>query len=139
MCWWQADIRAMRPAYEEAVEIWRKLGDKCELANALYNFSFVFSVPEDPTAIAGPIDRGRAKASAAQAEALALYRELGDERGEGNVLWGMGNKKYFSEQPDAGRRRVPRCAREVPPRRGSDDGGVVAAHGRQRLPAGAAA
>ena len=23
VCWWQADIRAMRPAYEEAVEIWR--------------------------------------------------------------------------------------------------------------------
>ena len=35
-------------AYTEAVEIWRSLGDRSELANALYNYSFVFSVPEDP-------------------------------------------------------------------------------------------
>ncbi|HET9852284.1 MAG TPA: adenylate/guanylate cyclase domain-containing protein [Candidatus Limnocylindrales bacterium] len=101
VCWWQADIRTMRPAYEEAVEIWRRLGDKHELANALYNYAFVFSVPEDPANPPDdldPEDRG----GIARAEALALYREIGDERGEGNVLWGMGNDKYFSEDVDAG-------------------------------------
>jgi predicted ATPase/class 3 adenylate cyclase len=100
VCWWQADIGAMRPAYEEAVGIWRELGDKSQLANALYNFSFTFSVPEDPTN-SGPVDPS-GEGERAQDEALALYRELGDERGEGNVLWGKGNKKYFSEAPDAG-------------------------------------
>jgi predicted ATPase/class 3 adenylate cyclase len=101
VCWWQADIRAMRPAYEEAVAIWRKLGDKSELANALYNYAFVFSVPEDPAAATDPVDV-TGEGERAQDEAIALYRELGDERGEGNVLWGRGNKKYFSEEPDAG-------------------------------------
>jgi tetratricopeptide (TPR) repeat protein len=101
VCWWQADIKAMRPAYEEAVAIWRGLGDKRELANALYNYAFVFSVPEDaehPPEVLDPERRG----IAASMEALALYREVGDERGEANVLWGIGNAKYFSEESDAG-------------------------------------
>src|SRR6185369_9486726 len=38
----------------------------------------------------------------AQDEALALFRELGDVRGEANVLWGKGNAKYFSLRPDSG-------------------------------------
>jgi len=101
VCWWMADIKAMRPAYEEAVEIWRRLGDKLELANALYNYSFVFSVPEDPANAAQTVDV-LGEGERAQDEALALYRELGDVRGEANVLWGKGNKKYFSEKPDAG-------------------------------------
>ena len=101
VCWWQADVKAMRPAYAEAVEIWRRLGDKAELANALYNFSFVYSVPEDPTNIAEALDLA-GEGERIQDEALALYRELGDVRGEANVLWGKGNKKYFSEKPDAG-------------------------------------
>jgi hypothetical protein len=101
VCWWQADITGMRPAYEEAAAIWRQIGDKAELANALYNLSFVFAVPEDPETMTGPVDP-EAAGERLQEEALALYRELGDARGEGNVLWGMGNKKYFSEAPDAG-------------------------------------
>jgi tetratricopeptide (TPR) repeat protein len=101
VCWWQADIRSMRRAYEEAVTIWRELGNKAELANALYNYSFVFSVPEDPTDTNSPVDP-TGEGERTTDEAIALYRELGDERGEANVLWGKGNKKYFSEQPDTG-------------------------------------
>jgi len=102
VCWWQADLRSMRPAYQEAAEIWRELGNKAELANALYNYSFVFSVPADPiNSPQVPYDV-EGEGDRIQDEALALYRELGDERGEGNVLWGKGNKKYFSERPDAG-------------------------------------
>ena len=101
VCWWQADIRSMRQAYEEAVTIWRAVGDKAELANALYNYAFVFSVPEDPTDTSSPVDP-TGEGERTTDEALALYRELGDERGEANVLWGKGNKKYFSEQPDTG-------------------------------------
>ena len=101
VCWWQADIKAMRPAYEEAVEIWRRLGDKRELANALYNYAFVFSVPEDPDNPPTKLD-AEGRGESASNEALALYREIGDERGEANVLWGKGNAKYFSETEDAG-------------------------------------
>lgn len=101
VCWWQADIRGMRPAYEEAVAIWRGMGDKAELANALYNYAFVFSIPEDPSNPPPDTDPD-GKGREARAEALALYREIGDERGEGNVLWGMGNDKYFREDTDGG-------------------------------------
>jgi predicted ATPase/class 3 adenylate cyclase len=102
VAWWQGDIAAMRPAYEEAVAIWRSMNDPSELANALYNYSFVFTVPEDArgprTVDADPAGVGRA----ALEEALALYRRLGDERGEGNVLWGIGNMAYFRDSPGAG-------------------------------------
>jgi predicted ATPase/class 3 adenylate cyclase len=101
VCWWQADIAAMRVAYTEAVELWRSLEDRSELANALYNRSFVFSVPEDPSAPEGDLDPD-GEGDRNLAEALAIYRELGDRRGEGNVLWGMGNKKYFKDADDGG-------------------------------------
>jgi predicted ATPase/class 3 adenylate cyclase len=101
VCWWQADITGMRPAYEEAAEIWRGIGDKSELANALYNLSFVYAVPEHPETMSGPVDP-EGNGERLQDEALELYRELGDARGEANVLWGKGNKKYFSERTDAG-------------------------------------
>ena len=102
VCWWQADIEGMKPAYAEAAEIWRRLGDKAELANALYNYSFVFSVPEDPLQQPPIAFDPEGEGDRIQDEALALFRELGDERGEANVLWGKGNKKYFSERADAG-------------------------------------
>jgi tetratricopeptide (TPR) repeat protein len=87
----------MRAAYREAADIWRELGDRGELANALYNYSFGFTVPdapptEGPLPETDPTGEGRA----ALYEALAIYRELGDERGEANVLWGIGNMGYFA-------------------------------------------
>ena len=48
VAWWQGDIAAMAPAYQEAVEIWRSMDDKGQLANAIYNFSFAFTVPDVP-------------------------------------------------------------------------------------------
>ena len=101
VCWWQADIRAMRSSYKEAVEIWRGLDDKAELANALYNYMFVFSVPVDPSSPPENLDPD-GEGERASDEAYALYEELGDEHGQGNVLWGRGNTKYFSERDDAG-------------------------------------
>ncbi len=92
---------AMRVAYEEAVELWRADGNRAELANALYNYSFCFSVPVNPREAPGR--RGpRGVGLALLDEALDLYRALGDERGQANVLWGMGNRQYFRTDPDAG-------------------------------------
>ncbi len=99
--WWQADLAAMGAAYEEALEIWRTIGDKAEIANALYNYAFRYSVTDDPTGDprdADPEGTGRA----ALDEALELYRELGDERGQANVLWGRGNAGYFRREPGNG-------------------------------------
>jgi predicted ATPase/class 3 adenylate cyclase len=97
VCWWQGDIRPMRTAYAEAVELWRALGDRGELANALYNYSFGFTVPDTlpESGLIPPADPTGA-GRAALDEALAIYRDLGDARGEANVLWGLGNLQYFS-------------------------------------------
>ncbi|MEO8208636.1 MAG: adenylate/guanylate cyclase domain-containing protein [Chloroflexota bacterium] len=99
--WWQADLAGMGKAYREALDLWRTVGDKSEIANALYNYSFAFTVGEDPTAdprLADPEGEGER----AQKESRALYKELGDLRGQANVLWGMGNREYFRESGDQG-------------------------------------
>ncbi|MCI0581496.1 MAG: adenylate/guanylate cyclase domain-containing protein [Chloroflexi bacterium] len=99
--WWQADIASMAAAYREAVDIWREIGDKSEIANALYNYSFAFAVSQDPgqdPRLADPDGEG----ARAQAEALQLYRELGDLRGQANALWGIGNREYFRVEGDGG-------------------------------------
>ena len=98
--WWTGDPETLKPAYSEALEIWRELGDQKEIANALYNHSFAYAVTT------GDIDpdeeqKGRREVE----EALRIYREIGDERGEANVLWGIGNYDYFRGGADKG---VPR-------------------------------
>ena len=50
-------------------------------------------------------------------EALALYRELGDEHGQANVLWGMGIQHYFARRER--RRRARRSSRPSRSRSGS--------------------
>lgn len=100
--WWQADLVQMKVAYAEALELWRANGDKSEIANALYNYSFAFAVGPDPRLdpkFADPDGMG----AHAQAEALALYEEIGDLRGQANVLWAMGNRAYFREEDANGR------------------------------------
>ena len=100
--WWQADLARMKEAYGEALELRRAQGDKAEIANALYNYSFSFAVSPDPKLdpkAADPDGSGLR----AQAEALALYEEMGDLRGQANVLWAMGNRAYFREEHGNGR------------------------------------
>jgi predicted ATPase/class 3 adenylate cyclase len=100
VCWWQADIPVMRAAYGEAAELWRADGNRAELANALYNLSFCFTVPVNPHDVGNNDPDGIGLASLQ--EALDLYRALGDERGQANVLWGIGNREYFLNDPQAG-------------------------------------
>ncbi|TAL06494.1 MAG: adenylate/guanylate cyclase domain-containing protein [Chloroflexota bacterium] len=100
--WWQADIARMKEAYGEALAIWRTMGNKAEIANALYNFSFSFAVSPNPGLDPKDADPDGIGA-AAQAEALALYEEIGDLRGQANVLWAMGNRAYFRQEDGNGR------------------------------------
>jgi predicted ATPase/class 3 adenylate cyclase len=95
--WWQADRDVMVAAYGEALEIWRSIGDKREIANALYNSSFQYAVALDPTA-SDPDGIGLGQMQ----EALDLYREVGDEHGLATALWGIGNYRYFHGDPDRG-------------------------------------
>ena len=97
VAWWTASPDVMVPAYEEALAIWRSIGDKREIANALYNNSFQYSISPDPkdNDPDGAGFRG-------MNDALALFREVGDERGIANALWGVGNYRYFKSAPDQG-------------------------------------
>jgi predicted ATPase/class 3 adenylate cyclase len=107
VCWWQGDISPMAVAYREAADLWRSLDDRAELANALYNLSFAYQVPDQAAGRVSPMDRvtpvdPTGEGAAALDEALAIFREIGDERGEANVLWGRGNMRYFSNSIDPG-------------------------------------
>ncbi|TFG69441.1 MAG: hypothetical protein E4H24_00540 [Thermomicrobiales bacterium] len=98
-CWWQGDLSEMDRWYQEALAIWRILDDPSELANALYNAAFIGSVPEpDGDTAGGPQGIGFANLE----EARDIYHRIGDVRGEANVIWAMGNYRYFHSMADLG-------------------------------------
>jgi predicted ATPase/class 3 adenylate cyclase len=80
--WWQSDLEGALALYQETVRMHRDLGDPRELANALYNVSL---------AVVYSQDNGTDASRAAIGEAEALYRELGDVGGMGDVEWSRGN------------------------------------------------
>lgn len=101
VAYWQADHPAAVRWYDAALAIWRRLGDKAELANALYNRSFADILPImlEPEKWTGA--QGETKAAAILAmcdEALGLFREAGNRFGEGNILWATGGIHYFLGQ-----------------------------------------
>ncbi len=97
VAWWQADLAAMAPAYNEALAIWEEVGDQREIVNALYNDSFQYSVTVDPKE-SDPDHIGFRQ----MIRARDLAAEIGDERGHANALWGIGNYRYFHDDEDRG-------------------------------------
>ena len=95
--WWTADPGVMIPSYDEALQLWQAIGDKREIANALYNSSFKYALETLP-------DESDPDGAGFQAmnEALRLFREVGDDHGAANALWGIGNYRYFKNAPDQG-------------------------------------
>jgi predicted ATPase len=88
--YWQGNFPAAIPPYSEATQIWRALGDRAELANALYNESFTRAMDE-PDSAREMLD-----------EARDIFTELGDDVGVGNILWGAGSSALQSEDaPEA--------------------------------------
>jgi predicted ATPase/class 3 adenylate cyclase len=99
-CWWQGDLDGMTPRYREALEIWQTLDDEAELANAYYNASFTYAANVGFT----PFDDADADQTGLRYLELArdIFRRLGDRRGEGNAVWGLGNYRYFRKYPGNG-------------------------------------
>jgi predicted ATPase/class 3 adenylate cyclase len=92
IAYWQSDQATATRWYQEALDIWRQLGDEREIANALYNRSYADIIE----IMGGALEPqmllpGRIMLE----EALAIYRKLGDTRGEGNAVWGLGSFYYF--------------------------------------------
>jgi predicted ATPase/class 3 adenylate cyclase len=93
IAYWQSDQDKAVRAYDEALAIWRTMGDKSELANALYNRAYANLIDVMAGSGQGPHWHS---GLAMLEEALALYRELGDKGGEGSILWGLGSYYYFT-------------------------------------------
>ena len=100
IAYWQADHDVTERWYGEALRIWEGIGDKREIANALFNDSYAKILPLMGLSGRDLTDAQRAPAfeyGRTQLErALALYREVGDEAGEGNILWALGSFHYFA-------------------------------------------
>jgi tetratricopeptide (TPR) repeat protein len=89
----QSDRAAAKRWYDVALAIWREIGDRGEIANALYNRAYADMI----TVMRGeaePDELGPGRAM--MEESLAIYRELGDRGGEGNLIWGLGSYYYFT-------------------------------------------
>ncbi|MGP1674269.1 MAG: hypothetical protein ACTS8Z_03520, partial [Candidatus Limnocylindrales bacterium] len=101
IAYWQADGPATEQWYGEALRIRRELGDPSQIANALYNDAYAKILPlmgltgdALVTAQKGQTyELGRRELE----EALAIYRDLGDTAGEGNILWALGSYHYFTK------------------------------------------
>jgi predicted ATPase/class 3 adenylate cyclase len=97
VAYWLADFDAAQTWYEAALETWRTLGDRGEIANALYNLGSSAVPALRRTGDVRDTDVWQ-RARAALDEALENYEAIGDRLGQGNVLWGIGGLYYFSSE-----------------------------------------
>jgi predicted ATPase/class 3 adenylate cyclase len=74
--YWQLDIPTMVASYGEAAQLYERLGDRAELAEALYNQAF-------PSLQSRSYDEGERLARRSE----ELFAELGDAHGAARALW----------------------------------------------------
>jgi tetratricopeptide (TPR) repeat protein len=98
IAYWQGDFEGAVGPYQAAVDTWRELGDRAEVANALYNLAFTYNIDANRS----PEERGpsMSQGRGLLAESLAIFREIGDVRGIGNVLWAIGSADMFAGRFD---------------------------------------
>lgn len=94
VCWWQADLAQMAAHYRAALDLWRVIGERREIANATYNYSFAFLMSPDPGQTSAQRDPDGEGLRLLE-EAHATFREVGDDVGVANTLWAIGNYYYF--------------------------------------------
>ena len=93
LAYWMGDMERAKDAYEESLALARRGGDRGRLAEALYNVSFTYVMPRSD------MDGGQRVLE----EAAGIYRELGDDAGLVNALWGLGNVHHFDQRWEAAR------------------------------------
>ena len=96
VCWWQGDLASMKTAYEEALALWLEIGDDRETANAYYNAAFIYAM--DATGVTGAAADPTGIGLTYIEQARQRFNRVGDERGEANALWALGNHHYFRQQ-----------------------------------------
>ncbi len=88
LTYWQGLSEVSRAWYELEIAARRELGDRRGLAEALYGISFTWSISGLATITKSTAARRYIE------EALAVYREVGDEVGTGRCEWALGNVLY---------------------------------------------
>ena len=88
LAYWQHDLKAQEAYHQQALALWRSLGDKAGIAGALYDAGF-----------GGDWSNFRENRPMFE-ESLALYREIGDRHGEAKARWGMGVIHVFCREYD---------------------------------------
>jgi predicted ATPase/class 3 adenylate cyclase len=103
LAYWQGNMVAARDYYEQALAAAQSHGSDAAVANALYNLSFVFSVP---AAGGGEsmLDAERSRELVSQA--LEIYRRIGDRAGTARVLWALSNSAWTGNEPELGERHA---------------------------------
>ena len=97
IAYWRGDFGLTHANYEAALAAARESGDRHALAEALYNFGF---------AAVGDATDGTASYKAGRPyleDALALFRELGDERGIAGALWALAIAEGVMREFDSAR------------------------------------
>ncbi len=84
--WWRGDLDGAAIAYTNSLEAARSTGEPRELANALYNLALVRGW------------KGDSEAAPMLDEAQAIYEQLDDTNGMGDIAWGRGNLLAFSKR-----------------------------------------
>lgn len=94
--YWQSDAPNARRLYQDALVIWRELGDKREIANALYNRAYADMID----VMEGKVTAGAQSTASSRLldEALEIYRGLDDPGGEGNILWALASLYFFTRR-----------------------------------------
>ena len=128
IAYWQGDfVGAVRP-YRAALDVWRELGDRAEIANALYNLAFTYNI--DANSQSEPVRlRPEPGAGAARREPGDLPRDRRRPRDRQRAL-GDGQRRHVRRPLRRGAARLRRGPRGVPIGRRQDDGGLGAPHGR---------
>ncbi|HEX2088775.1 MAG TPA: adenylate/guanylate cyclase domain-containing protein [Actinomycetota bacterium] len=88
LAYWDADYKVTRRHYEEALEIFRELGDKFGIERALYDLSFVYMIDGDLETHGRLLE-----------ESLALARELDDKEGVLNAMDALGYLFVLQRRP----------------------------------------
>ena len=91
LAYWQGDLGAAERHYQEVLDAQRAAGNDAGVADALYNISFVYSIPS-----AGR-NADPAHAVELVSESLEIYRRLDNRAGIARALWSLSNGAWIQE------------------------------------------
>ena len=96
LAYWQGDLVTAEGFYQQILDAQRAAGNEAGVADALYDISFVYSIPSagrksDP-----------ARSVELVSEALEIFRRLDDRAGIARALWSLSNGAWVQEDLQSG-------------------------------------